>query len=350
MKIKKIIIISIILIFSSLSIVYSFGPSDDTIYEGIDVSYYQGDINFKEVKSSGIDIVYIRTSEGTSYIDPYFKENYEKAKQNGLKVGFYHYVCARNVEEAKLEAKFFVSVINSTQPDCKLCMDFEYFGDLSKNEINNISKAFLETVQSLSGKECIIYSDAYNAKEIFSKEIANNYAIWVADYFVSQPEGNNKWPYWVGFQYTDRGRIEGIYDNVDKDKFTSGVLLNDTSKIQTNTPNISNNNTEYIIVKRGETLSGIAERYNTSYQYLAKINGIQNPNLIYVGQKIEIPDFENNELHDTNHILYNVKRGNTLTLISQIYDVTIESIVELNHIQNPNLIYVGEVLRIPTSN
>ena len=187
----------------------------------------------------------------------------------------------------------------------------------------------------------------YNARETFDKELAENYAIWVADYFVEEPESNNKWPYWVGFQYTDRGRIDGIYDNVDRDKFTSGVLLNDTSKIKTDTPKISSNNTDYIIVKRGETLSGIAQRYGTSYEYLAKINGIQNPNLIFVGQKIEVLKGKNIELHETNHILYSVKRGNTLTLISQMYDVTIEDIVELNHIKNPNLIYTGQVLRIP---
>ncbi len=351
MKFKKIFAVFLLLLSIFTPYAFSFGPSDDTIYEGIDVSYYQGDINYEDVKNSGIDIVYIRASEGTTYIDPYFKDNYEKAKGNGLKVGFYHYVCARNIEEAKNEARFFADVIKGTNPDCKLCMDFESFGNLSNYEINEISKTFLETLEEITNKECIIYSDAYNAKETFSEELAKEYAIWVADYFVNEPESNNKWPYWVGFQYTDRGKIEGIYDNVDRDKFTSGVLLNDTSEIKANTPNISSNkvksNMKTITVTWGETLSGIAHEYNTSYMYLAKINGIKDPNLIYVGQKIEVPTNSNNELHETNHILYSVKRGNTLTLISQMYGVTIEDIATLNHIKNPNLIYTGQVLRIP---
>ena len=90
--------------------------------------------------------------------------------------------------------------------------------------------------------------------------------------------------------------------------------------------------------------------YNTSYQYLAKINNIPNPNLIYTGQSLIVPVLGSNEINDTSHRLYIVKRGNTLTQISLEYGVSIESIVRLNNIANPNLIYVGEILRIPTIN
>ena len=91
-------------------------------------------------------------------------------------------------------------------------------------------------------------------------------------------------------------------------------------------------------------------RYNTSYEYLAKINNISNPNLIYTGERLIVPLLENNEINDTSHKLYIVRRGNTLTQIALKYGVSIDSIVRLNNIQNPNLIYVGEVLRIPTIN
>lgn len=346
--------ISILILFITLlSIVipvFAFPPSNDEIYEGIDVSEWQGKIDFKEVKEAGIDIVYIRASEGTDYIDPYFKENYENAKANGLKTGFYHYVTARTVEEAREEAEFFVFNIKGTQPECKLAMDFESFDDLSKEEINEISKVFLERAQELSGKECIIYSDAYNARETFDEELARKYAIWVADYFVEEPADNGKWSSWVGFQYTDRGKINGIEGNVDRDKFTNGILLNDTSKIPEDTTKDSEQEFEYITVKRGDSLSKIARKYNTSYQYLARINNIENPNRIKVGQRLKVPTFKDNEIHDTSHRLYIVKSGNTLTQIARKYDVSIQEIVELNDIANPNLIYEGEVLRIPTIN
>lgn len=91
---------------------YAFGPSSNQIYQGIDVSNWQGNINFSAVRNSGIEVVYIKSSEGQSYIDPYFETNYNNAKANGLRVGFYHYVTATNTEEAQAQADFFARVVS----------------------------------------------------------------------------------------------------------------------------------------------------------------------------------------------------------------------------------------------
>lgn len=344
----SILLVAIIIAISTQT--FAFSQSSEKLYNGIDVSEWQGNIDFGEVARTGIEVVYIRASEGRGYVDPYFRENYEKAKANGLRTGFYHFLTATNVAEAKEEAEFFVSNIKGLEPDCRLAMDFEVFDGLDVSTINEISRVFLETVEKLSGKECVIYSDAYNARTVFSKELAEDYPIWVADYFVEEPESNGKWKFWVGFQYSDRGRINGIDGNVDRDYFTNGVFLNNVSQIPKDTVTDKNQEFKYIRVNRGETLSGIAIKYNTSYQYLARINGIANPNLIYVGQELRVPALDDYKIHDTSHRLYIVRRGNTLTQIAREYGVTIESIVELNDIANPNLIYVGETLRIPTIN
>ena len=173
-------------IFFSFAPVLAFGPSSSNIYQGIDVSSWQGNIDFSRVRNAGIEIVYIKSSEGTNYIDPYFERNYQNAKSNGLKVGFYHYVNARNTEQARNEANFFARVISGKQPDCKLAMDFESFGNLSTSEINEISKVFLETLQNATNKEVLIYSNSYSARTIFSSELAI-YPLWVANYGVSEP-------------------------------------------------------------------------------------------------------------------------------------------------------------------
>lgn len=330
--------------------VFAFPPSDEKIYQGIDVSEWQGRINFKEVAESGIEVVYIRASEGTTYIDPYFMDNYRGAKENGIRVGFYHFLTATTTEEAEREAKFFVSNIKGLEPDCKLAMDFEVFNGLGREEINRISKVFLEKVEELSGKECVIYSDASNARDVFDEELAKKYPIWVADYFVDEPANNGKWDSWVGFQYSDKGRIKGISGNVDRDRFTGGIFLSDTSSIPNDTTSNPEQNFKEIVIKRGDTLSKIAKEYNTSYQYLAKINNISNPNRIYVGEEIKVPVLEDEKIHDTSHRLYIVKRGDTLTKIAREYRLTVKEIVELNDISNPNRIYVGEILRVSTIN
>lgn len=340
------IVISIILVSTQ---VQAFPPSSATTYDGIDVSEWQGEINWGEVAKAGIKVAYIRASEGNNYIDPYAISNFNGAKANGIKTGFYHYLTARTVEEAREEAEFFVSNIKGLEVDCKLAMDFEYFGDLSINQINEISRAFLEEVKNLSGKEVIIYSDAYNALRTFSAELAEEYPIWVADYGVQEP-GNGNWNTWEGFQYTDEGLIAGINGYVDRDYFTEEIFLTDTTEIPRDTTPERNTKTETIVIQRGDTLSQIAAEYGTSYQYLAKINKIENPNLIYVNQKLIVPVLETNRINDTSHQLYIVQKGNTLTQISQEYGVSIEDIVRLNDIQNPNLIYVGEILRINVIN
>jgi len=334
---------------SSFEKILAFPASSSEIYDGIDVSEWQKSINFSEVKSSGIEVVYIKSTEGTNYIDPYFRSHYEDAKENGLNIGFYHFLTADDESEAIAQARFFASVVNGLDADCRLAMDFEVFDGLSIEQINNISFAFLSEVERLTGKEVVIYSDAFNARNTFSSSLASEYPVWVAEYGVSEPEDGN-WATWVGFQYTNRGRIPGISGYVDRDYFTADIFLSDNSTISVPDATSPQVNTDYVIVRRGNTLSQIALRYNTSYQYLAKINNISNPNLIYVGQRIYVPTLANSSLGDTSHVLYVVKRGNTLTQISRLYDVSINSIVELNEIENPNLIFAGEILRIPTIN
>ena len=337
------------ILVSSFGKVLAFPASSDIIYDGIDVSEWQGNINFENVKNSGIDIVYIKSSEGTSYIDPYFRTNYESAIENDLNIGFYHFLTARNLKESTAQARFFSSVVNGLDSDCRLAMDFEVFDGLSNEEINDISFAFLSEVERLTGKEVVIYSDAFNARNTFSRELASSFPIWVAEYGSTEPEDGN-WSSWIGFQYTNRGRIAGISTYVDRDFFTPDIFLSDSTTITVPDSTNPSVNTDFVIVRRGDTLSQIALRYNTSYQYLAKINNITNPNLIFVGERIYVPTLENNNLGDTSHILYIVKRGNTLSQISRLYGVSIERIAELNDIRNPNLIFAGEILRISTIN
>lgn len=402
-------------IFATYIPSFAFGPSSSIIYQGIDVSSWQGNINFALVKDAGIDIVYMKSSEGQSYIDPYFEQNYQNAKANGLKVGFYHYVTARTVEQARTQANFFARVISGKEPDCRLAMDFESFGNLSVNEINEISRVFLETLQSATNKDVLIYSNSYTARTILSSSLSI-YPLWVANYGVSEPGGNDKWSTWVGWQYTSTGRVSGILGNVDRDQFTDGVLLSNTSPIPTpETPtvpeapensetivytvksgdtlseiakdygttvnslvslntfitnpnliypgqqltirtnsltnnNVNNNNsssTVYTVV-RGDTLSEIATKYNTTVSNLVTLNNISNPNLIYPGQRIIISNGINSNLgNECGKILYTVKRGDTLSGIAAKYDTTVSEIATLNNISNPNLIYAGSIIRVP---
>lgn len=317
-------------------------------YQGIDVSDWQGYINYSKVKNSGIDVVYIKASQGNSIVDSYFRTNYDNAKANGLKVGLYHFLTARSIEEAEAQAQYFASVISGTSPDCKLAMDFEVFGDLNNQQINEISFAFLQKVQQLTGKEVIVYSDASNAANTFSPELANNYPLWVAQYGVTSPQTGN-WSTYEGFQYSDNGTIPGIRGFTDLDIFTEEIFLGSVDNIST--PENTTNQTITYTVQAGNTLSQIASEYGTTVAEIAGLNGIANPNLIYVGQVLKIDTTNDisvvtSDKYETNHIVYTIQYGDTLSAIAQKYGVSIQSIVQLNNIANPNLIYAGERLRI----
>lgn len=314
--------------------------------QGIDVSEWQGYIEYDKVKNEQIEVVYIKSSQGRNITDPYFETNYNNAKANGLKVGFYHFLTARTIEEAREEAEYFCSVISGKNPDCKLAMDFEEFGSLGAEEINEIASEFLRKVEELTKKEVIIYSDVYNAENIFSKELIDKYPIWIAEYGVSSPSYTGDW---VGFQYTNSGIINGVNGYVDRDEFRNGIFLSSTGEIGT-TPNYKNEIITYV-VKRGDTLSEIAQRYGTTVNQIAGLNGIRNVNLIFIGQNLKIDVTEGlnantNMIYETNHYIYTIKRGDTLSGIAMKFGVSIDSIAQLNNIKDINLIYAGERLRI----
>ncbi len=350
-------ILVIVFVFSiNINNTYAIEPASNLSYQGIDVSNWQGHINYEEVRNSGIEVVYIKASQGTNIKDAYFDINYENAKANGLKVGFYHFLTATNTEQAEQEANFFVSVISGKTPDCKLVLDYETFGGVGVEEINNIARTFMQRVEELTNKEVIIYSDLSNAQSTFDQSLAEDYQLWIAYYgdYNNLINVETSWAEYIGVQYTDRGIVSGISGNVDRDLYTEEIFLDETSEIPNNMENSQSFNTESVeyVVQSGDTLSGIASRYGTTVQELVDINNIQNPDLIYPGEKLRIltnSSIPGNEERGTGSIIYTVKRGNTLSQIARAYNVSVEHIVELNDIEDPNLIYPGEKLRITES-
>ena len=95
-------------------------------------------------------------------------------------------------------------------------------------------------------------------------------------------------------------------------------------------------------VQRGDTLWGIAQRYNTTVASIASLNNISNPRLIYAGTTLRIIQNNNN----SQNTYYTVQRGNTLWGLAQRYNTSVANLVRMNGIRNPNLIYPGQVIRI----
>ena len=332
------------LVFAALVPARAIPPSGGRQYRGIDISEFQGEIDFEEVRRSGIEAVYIRVGAG-EYTDEYFAENYERAKAAGLKIGFYHYVTARSVDEGRSQARFFASLAAGREPDMRLAMDFEYFGSLSVSQINAISEAYLDELTALTRREAVIYSDLSNARNIFSRALAEKYPLWAAQYGADEPSANGKWREWVGFQYTDEGRVGGIYGNVDRNIFTEGIFLSDSWRIdgEKRTTVRARTRTLTVYVRAGDTLWAIAREYGTTVEAIARENRIVDPNRIFAGERLRITL----PARGSGEEIYNVRRGDTPISIAGKFGVTLSALEDRNELERGETIYAGDKLSIP---
>lgn len=332
------------LVFAALVPARAIPPSGGRQYRGIDISEFQGEIDFEEVRRSGIEAVYIRVGAG-EYTDEYFAENYERAKAAGLKIGFYHYVTARSVDEGRRQARFFASLAAGREPDMRLAMDFEYFGSLSVSQINAISEAYLDELTALTKREAVIYSDLSNARNIFSRALAEKYPLWAAQYGADEPSANGKWREWVGFQYTDEGRVGGIYGNVDRNIFTEGIFLSDSWRIdgEKRTTVRARTRTLTVYVRAGDTLWAIAREYGTTVEAIARENRIVDPNRIFAGERLRITL----PARGSGEEIYTVRRGDTPISIAGKFGVTLSALEDRNGLERGETIYAGDKLSIP---
>lgn len=248
---------------------------------GIDVSAWQGEIDFSQVQSQGIQTVYIRAAMGQGRQDEYWRTNYRKAKAAGLKVGFYHYVTARSQDQAREQAAFFAGLIEGLDMDCRPVMDFETFGELDKEQINQVALAYLTRLEELCGGRPAVYSNSWTAAHVFDERLAG-YPLWIAEYGPDQPREGGAWKAWAGFQYSSQGRVRGIKGNVDLDRFTAAMDWQGA-------PPAPQPAEREVLVQPGDTLWAISRRYGVTVEQIARQNGIPNPSLIYPGQQLQIP-------------------------------------------------------------
>lgn len=122
-------------------------------------------------------------------------------------------------------------------------------------------------------------------------------------------------------------------------------IENDIVIPPTNDTNTDVNEVKYTVVS-GDTLSGIGAKFGVDYQSIANANGISNPDLIYVGQVLTIPGISQPSAPVVSEINYTVVSGDTLSGIASRYGTTYQELARINNISNPDLIYVGQTIRI----
>lgn len=186
---------------------------------GIDVSSWQGDIDFAALKNAGVEFVIIRVGGNTgtekeNFVDKTFSYNIEEANKYGIDVGLYFFSYANSKEHAIRDAKWLLDVIKDYDVNLPIAFDWEnwnYYNsyNLSFYELTEMAEAFLDTI-SKEGYKGMIYGSKNYLENMWLK---TNYPIWVAQYNSSLSYNGD----YILWQICDNGKVEGITGAVDVD-------------------------------------------------------------------------------------------------------------------------------------
>ncbi|OIK08740.1 hypothetical protein BIV60_25550 [Bacillus sp. MUM 116] len=203
-------------------------PATSANLKGIDVSHWQGTIDWNQVKNSGIAFVYAKASESTTYTDSMFLTNVKGARAAGLPIGAYHYARPSSPytsDDAKAEAQYFVNVMKNGGMgdfgDIMPVLDLEQpasTGTLTSVEIASWARVFADTVKSLTNRQVMVYTGAWFVQQYndFGGKLSD-LPVWIARYGITQPPVVGGWTQWTAWQYSDKGTVPGISGNVDLD-------------------------------------------------------------------------------------------------------------------------------------
>jgi GH25 family lysozyme M1 (1,4-beta-N-acetylmuramidase) len=195
-----------------------------TTTQGIDVSYYQGNINWTSVKNAGIKFAFLRVSDGTGFKDPKFATYWAQAKAAGLIVGTYQFF--RPSQDVVAQADILINALGGsyTPGDLPPVIDVEADGGLSPATVAARVRTWVDRVKLKLGVDPIVYTGKYFWRdEVGGPTSFVGNPLWIAQYTNLCPDLPAPWAKWTFWQNTDKGSVAGISGPVDMDKF-NGTL------------------------------------------------------------------------------------------------------------------------------
>jgi lysozyme len=260
--------------------------------QGIDVSKWQSNVNWQNMKEAGVAFAFARATYGNTEVDSEFKTNWQGMKDAGIIRGTYHFFVA--ADDPTAQANLFVNTVGSLDSgDLPPVLDVEAESGTSSTLVADV-QTWLDVVEQKLGRKPIIYTGPSYWNEYMTNGFGS-YPLWVAEYGVSEPKSVNGWNAWTFWQYSETGYMGGL-NPADLDYFNGS--LEDLSAFinslpapaarATPAPSPADSSRTYT-VQSGDTLGGIAARYDVTLSALEQANNIENANLIEVGQVLTIP-------------------------------------------------------------
>ncbi|MBE6272350.1 MAG: glycoside hydrolase family 25 protein [Bacteroides sp.] len=189
---------------------------------GIDVSHYQGDINWKMLEQTRqgqfpIQFIFMKATEGGDYSDDRFTANFDSARAHGFIRGAYHFYNPKT--DANKQADFFIQSVKLEPGDLPPVLDIEKKGkDMKK--LQSDLKLWLRKVENHYGVKPIIYASYKFKTRYLNDSVFNTYPYWIAHYYVDSVRYEGDWKFW---QHTDVGTLPGIEEKVDLNVFNGSL-------------------------------------------------------------------------------------------------------------------------------
>ncbi len=202
-----------------------------TRVKGIDVSNYQGDVDWSKVKASGRRFAFVLATDGTSFTSPTFPSQYRGARRAGLYHGAYHFARPGS-GTARGQARRFIGVVGKsiTRRTLAPVLDMEVnpngsscYGLTAEQMISWMRKFFAE-VRRLTGRKGIIYTGPGFWRSCTGNTRAlRTYPLWTAEYGVSRPQSFGGWETWTFWQTSSTASVPGVNGDVDSNVFNGGI-------------------------------------------------------------------------------------------------------------------------------
>ena len=347
--------------------------------KGIDVSEFQGTIDWAKVKNDGVEFAILKLGNiydtDANYKDSKFDTNYKNARANGIKVGAYIYNYCNTVDNLKKGLDWAFEKLAGKELDLPLYLDMED-KTIAVETVDSLTKQCNEFAKLVKekGYRVGVYANVNWLKnELNPSKFDKNLSVWVAQYYKEcQYEG--KYDIW---QYTSSGKVSGVSGNCDMNYLYNEDIMEETSTTVEDKKSIDELANEVVDGKWGNGTDRKTNLEKAGYDYDAVQNRVNEilkekdnkKSVTEVAKDVIAGDYGNGEDRKkkleaegydyetvqakVNQLLganvtktYTVKSGDTLSEIAKKYNTTVQELVKDNNIKNANLIYAGQKIVI----
>ncbi len=216
---------AVVLVYNGVIILNGLS-ADKYEVRGVDVSAYQGEIDWQTLSEQDISFAFIKATEGSSFVDKRFDYNFAQAQSTSLAVGAYHFFSYDS--EGRTQAEHFIDTVEAFEGMLPPVIDLEFYGDYAKNPpereyVDEQLKTMLSLLEEHYGQKPIIYATE-TSYELYLSGDYGEYDIWIRN-VITKPKlsDGRQWTFW---QYTNRERLDGYNGDekyIDVNVFNGGL-------------------------------------------------------------------------------------------------------------------------------